>query len=173
MQSENTAKGQPQATGGPGKAPGQPQSTEGHVGKLKKPTARAAISNGRKLLATADGRSCWARYYADTYAGLLTHLGGEGYVSEARRMLCRRAATLECELSWFENELATLRQNDERPDPVEVDNYARWASAQRRVLEALGLDRVARDVTSLSSYIREIESQKADKAEAQDVEADT
>ena len=49
--------------------------------------------------------------------------------------------------------MASLRQNDERPDPVEVDNYVRWASAQRRVLEALGLDRVARPIQNLSQYI--------------------
>lgn len=80
-------------------------------------------------------------------------------------MLCRRAATLECELSWFEDELARLRQNDDRPDPVELDNYARWASAQRRVLEALGLDRVARPVQNLSQYI-EANYSSGDKAKA-------
>ena len=132
----------------------------------RKPQARCAISNGRKLLATADGRSTWARYFSDTYESLLNHLGGDGYVSEPRRMLCRRAATLECELAWFENELAQLRQNDDRPDPVELDTYSRWVGAQRRVLEALGLDRVPRDVTpSLSTYIKQIEAQ------AEDVEA--
>ena len=51
---------------------GQGKPTTGSKGQRLGP----AISNG-KLLASADGRGSWARYFADTLSALLSHAGGE------------------------------------------------------------------------------------------------
>jgi hypothetical protein len=137
---------------------------QGSAAKIKKPMARAAISNGSRLLATADGRSVWARIFQTTYANLIGHLGCEGYVSEPRRLIARRAAIMEVELCFWEDELAQLRKEGVRPDPTEVDNYVRWASAQRRLLEAIGFDRTSRElVPSLATYMRrELEAERVE-----------
>ena len=117
-----------------------------------------------------DGRSIWARMFADYYASLIAQLGGEQIISEARRMLCRRASLFEVELNIIEGELAKLRGQGNmkmlaRKIALEwLAQYTTMVNSQRRVLEAVGLNRVAREVPSLSSYIAEIESRKADAA---------
>ena len=99
--------------------------------------------------------------------------------SASRAGCCADARSLyEVELIIIENQLAELRSKGNlkmlaRRLTLEwLDSYQRMTNSQRRCLEALGLNRAARDVTpTLSTYIREIESQKA-KAQAEDVEAD-
>ena len=92
----------------PRQGPGKPQSTEG-PGRVRKPSARSRVAAGKRLLPSCDGRSIWARMFSDYYANLLAQLGGESMVSEARRMLCRRASLFEVELNIIESELARLR----------------------------------------------------------------
>ena len=166
MPSDTYPTGQPKATGGPDKATGKPQSTQG-PGRVRAPSARARVSSGRKLLVSCDGRSIWARMFADYYASLIAQLGGEQVISEARRMLCRRASLFEVELNIIEGELAKLRGQGNmkmlaRKTALEwLAQYTTMVNSQRRVLEAVGLNRVAREVPTLSSYIAEIESRKA------------
>ena len=118
-------------------------------------------------LSRVDGRSIWARMFADYYASLIAQLGGEQVISEARRMLCRRASLFEVELNIIEGELAKLRGQGNmkmlaRKIALEwLAQYTTMVNSQRRVLEAVGLNRVAREMPSLSSYIAEIESKKA------------
>lgn len=131
--------------------------------RLRKPSARSRVTNGRELLPSADGRSTWARLFTDTYYAMLEHLGGPDFVSEARRMIVRRIAVLEVELIHWEDELAKVRMEGSAPDPFEVDNYVRWSSAQRRHLEALGLDRTARPLESLSTVFAEIAAERKAK----------
>ena len=105
--------------------------------------------------------------FADYYASLIAQLGGEQVISEARRMLCRRASLFEVELNIIEGELAKLRGQGNmkmlaRKTALEwLAQYTTMVNSQRRVLEAVGLNRVAREVPTLSSYIAEIESRKA------------
>ena len=81
-----------------------------------------------------------------------------------------RIAGLETELVHLEDEIGGERVKGYAPSDDRLDLYNRLASAQRRHLEAIGLDRTARElVPTLSTYIREIESQKA-KAQAEDAE---
>ena len=61
-------------------------------------------------------------------------------MSEARFALCKRAAGLECELEQMEGRMSLGEE-------VSLDEYGRAASHLRRILETLGLDRRARDVT--------------------------
>lgn len=83
----------------------------------------------------------------DTLAAMLAHLGGEECASEPQRMLSRRVAALEAELIHLEDGFARCRSEGRAPDTEALDLYSRMSSAQRRMLEAVGLGRVARDVT--------------------------
>ena len=66
-------------------------------------------------------------------------------------MLIRRTAAFEAELVHLEVGFAQARAAGEAPSANSLDLYSRMASAQRRILEACGLRRVARDVTPISS----------------------
>jgi hypothetical protein len=69
-----------------------------------------------------------------------TDLGGVAALSEAQRSLVRRAAGLECELEQMEGRLSL-------GEAVSLDEFGRATSHLRRLLETLGLERKARDVT--------------------------
>ena len=123
-------------------------------GSKMRRSASSRVTNGSDLLPSVDGRSIWARIMRDTIQAMLTHLGGEGYASEPQRMLSRRVGALEAELIFLEDKFARVRTEGGEPDIADLDLYSRMASAQRRHLEAIGLDRVPRDITpSLSEYI--------------------
>jgi hypothetical protein len=72
--------------------------------------------------------------------GHISDLGGRSIVSEAKFALCKRAAGLECELEQMEGRMSLGEE-------INLDSYGRAASHLRRILETLGLDRKARDVT--------------------------
>ena len=80
----------------------------------------------------------------------LSDLGGEAAVSAAERSLVRRIATLTVELERMEERFA----GDGEADPAALDLYSRTSGNLRRLLESLGLQRRARDVTpDLRDYI--------------------
>jgi hypothetical protein len=83
----------------------------------------------------------------DTLGAMMAHLGGEDYASEPQRMLSRRVAALEAELIYLEDGFARCRSEGRGPEMADLDLYSRMASGQRRLLEAIGLTRIARDVT--------------------------
>ncbi|MGB8384818.1 MAG: hypothetical protein WCG47_26855, partial [Dermatophilaceae bacterium] len=59
----------------------------------------------------------------------------------------------------LEDGFARCRSEGHAPDPVDLDFYSRMASAQRRHLEAIGLQRVPRDITpTLDEYLRNKEA---------------
>ena len=130
-----------------------------HTKTRKAPTARSRITNGKELLPDVDGRSVWARLFRDERGALIAHAGGEDRASEPQRMLCRRAAALEAELVHFEAKFAATRAAGDIPTAKDLDLYSRLASAQRRVLEAIGIDRKAFDaVPSLDGYLQQREA---------------
>jgi hypothetical protein len=73
--------------------------------------------------------------------GHVSDLGGRSNLSEAQFALCKRAAGLECELEQMEGRLSL-------GEAVDLDSYGRAGSHLRRMLESLGLERRARDVTA-------------------------
>jgi len=83
----------------------------------------------------------------DIIGSMTNHLGGENNVTEPQRMLVRRVACFEAELVFLEDGFARARSEGHAPDPPDLDLYSRMASAQRRHLEAIGLQRVPRDIT--------------------------
>jgi hypothetical protein len=64
-------------------------------------------------------------------------------VSEAERSIVRRVATLTVELERMEAAFAVAGE----AQPDQLDLYQRTANSLRRLLEAIGLQRRARDVT--------------------------
>jgi hypothetical protein len=123
---------------------------------------RSRITNRNKLLPSISGTSVWARIVRDTMGAMVSHLGGEDHVSETQRLACRRIAVLEVEMIYQEDKMGRVRAEGSEPTSEMLDLYARLGNAQRRFCEALGWQRVPKDVTpSLSSYLQ---ANKADDA---------
>ena len=80
--------------------------------------------------------------------GHVVDAGGRDMISEAQFALCKRAAALECELEQLEGRLSQGEQ-------VSLDSYGRAASHLRRILESLGLERRAVDITRRAQEDRE------------------
>lgn len=127
----------------------------------KKPTARSRITNGNAILPGVDGRSTWIRRLRDLMLLHIEDLGGEDTISEAQRSLIRRVSTLEVELERMEAEFA----NEGAADPKALDLYQRTTGNLRRVLETLGIERKAKDVTpDVRGYLSQTAATKAEAA---------
>lgn len=113
-----------------------------------KPTARSRVTNGSALFSNADGRSVASRRFRDIIAALVSDLGGSDICSEAQLSLCRRAAAMTVALEGREAEMV------DKPDDFDLDEYGRAAGNLRRILETLGLKRVAKPIPDLQDYIR-------------------
>jgi hypothetical protein len=61
-------------------------------------------------------------------------------------IVARRIGTLEAELVFIEDKLATIRAAGGEPDPTIVDLYGRLADRQRRLAEPLQWRRTPRDL---------------------------
>jgi hypothetical protein len=142
----------------PAKRPRRPRKL---ADEPRKPGGRSALSNGR-LLADVDGRGMWARRLADLVALHLSDLGDLDAVSEAERSLVRRVATLEIELEKLEASFAQAGQ----ADPADLDLYSRVSGNVRRILESLGLKRVAKQIDPVADYLRRKREAEAAEAEA-------
>lgn len=116
-----------------------------------RPTGRSRLTNGSHVMPGVDGRSVWARRFRDLMQLHIADLGGDDAVSEAERSIVRRTSAIEVELERMELQFATANA----ATPADLDLYQRASNTMRRHLEALGLKRVARDVTpSLNDYIQ-------------------
>ena len=112
--------------------------------------ARSRLTNRSHVLPGVDGRGAWARRLRDVMALHIGDLGGADLVSEAERSIVRRASTLTVELERLELKFA----QSGGADADEIDLYQRTANSLRRLLEAVGLQRRARDITSLGEILR-------------------
>lgn len=114
---------------------------------------RSAISNGSTILPGVDGRTAWPRRLRDLMGLHLADLGGDDAVSEAERSIVRRAATLTVELERMETVFALAGE----AQPEQIDLYQRTANSLRRLLEAVGLERRARNITpTVEAYVASI-----------------
>jgi hypothetical protein len=117
---------------------------------------RSRITNGKAFVPGVDGRSTWVRRARDVQAQLVQDRGGAGLVSAAETLLMRRAAILEAELERLEGIFAAAGE----ADGGQLGLYQTCANTQRRLLEAIGLERHARDVTpSLEQYATHLRAQ--------------
>jgi hypothetical protein len=99
-----------------------------------------------------DGRSAWIRRCKDLISEHVADLGGEDNTSVAERSLVRRIAVITTELEMMEARFAAAGQADAN----DLDLYQRTAGNLRRLLEAVGLQRRALDVSppNLETYLR-------------------
>ncbi len=107
---------------------------------------RSAVTNGERAFVLGNGCSPWARRQRDLIALHIADLGGEERLSENQLSLCRRAATIETELEMLEGQLSLGKVAD-------LDLYNRLSGNLRRILESLGLERVARPVNDGSQVL--------------------
>jgi hypothetical protein len=110
---------------------------------------RSRVTNGSALLPGVDGRSAWVRRCKDIIEAHLSDLGGEHNTSVAERSLVRRAAVITTELEMMEARFAAAGH----ADPGELDLYQRTAGNLRRLLEAVGLQRRAKPVPDLDTFL--------------------
>ena len=88
-------------------------------------------------------------------------------VSAAERSIIRRIATITVELEWIEQQKFALSRNG--PSAEDLDLYLRGSNSLRRLLESIGLRRVAKDITpTLDDIVREHEAERRDAAEQDD-----
>ena len=118
-----------------------------HAGRRRvrpvKDAGRSKITNGTAFLPGIDGRSAWIRRAKDLIAEHVADLGGPDNTSAAERSITRRIAVLSVELENLEARFATAGS----ASADDLDLYQRTANSLRRLLEAVGLQRRARDVT--------------------------
>ena len=106
-------------------------------------TNRSRVSNGRDWLPGADQRSAPARRYRDLMSEAIADAGGIGQCSQAKLQLIRRLAALSVQLEALEARLAD-------GEALDIAEYTALTSTLVRVVSRLGINRVARDVTSVS-----------------------
>lgn len=103
-----------------------------------KPQARTRAGNGSVVLNNVDGRSIVFRRYREILASLVSDMGGDP--SEAQEQIARRAASLAI---WCESQ----DEGAANGNPIDVAAYTTASNSLRRLLESLGLERKARNVT--------------------------
>lgn len=108
---------------------------------LYKSRARSRITNGTDLLVGIDHRTAWVRRFRDVLA---LHSSDIPNASHAEQALIRRATCLVVECERLE---AKFAETGGATNTKLLDKYQRCANSLRRILETLGLERRARNVT--------------------------
>jgi len=109
-----------------------------------KPVAKAKLMT----IADVDGRTSASRAARDLMSAIEGDLGGADQLSAAERQIIQRAAIVgaileDMEAAWLAG------------GPIDVPTYTALANVQRRHLEAVGIKRTPRDVTSLGQILRD------------------
>jgi hypothetical protein len=119
----------------------------------RSPEQRSAVTNRNALfLENIDERSAFARRFRDVLSLHISDLGGWEAVSEAQASIARRAATITVQLEQIECRFAQVAE----PNDKLADLYSRLSNTLRRLLESIGFERKARDITpdlDLRTYI--------------------
>jgi hypothetical protein len=136
-----------------------------HVSVLpgQRSAQRSAISNGSKLFPGVDHRLPWVRRAKDIINDLTSDKDFD-QVTAAEASLIRRAAVISVELEALECVFALAGRASER----DLDLYTRTTNTLRRVLESIGLERRAKDITppTLADIAREIDAERAEQERA-------
>jgi hypothetical protein len=108
---------------------------------------RSKVTNGEAAYVVGNGCSPWARRQRDLIAIHAQDAGGLETISAARLSLCHRAAALQVQLELMEGQLSLGAE-------VDMDLYGRLSGHLRRILETIGVDRVAKTVPTLDGYLQ-------------------
>ncbi|MBO6776143.1 MAG: hypothetical protein JJ897_11680 [Marinibacterium sp.] len=114
-----------------------------------KPQGATRIGTQGTILQGVDMRTHGGRRFKELCADLVDHLDGDPTAPQFA--IIRRAAALAV---WCEQAEAAQAQGGE----LDVAAYGSAANTMRRLLCELGLERRAKDVTSLSEYIAKREA---------------
>ena len=115
--------------------------------KAKLKHGRSKATNHRDLLPhVADGRLSAARRFRDLVRALISDAGGEDNCSEVKLGLIRRLAAA----TVLSEELEGKAVNGE---PVDINRFCQLASTGLRISCRLGLERLAKPVESLATYL--------------------
>lgn len=121
-----------------------------------KPQARTRVGNGSAVLDGVDGRSVVFRRYREILAQLTSDMGGDP--SEAQQQIARRAAMLAI---WCEGEDTKAAKGQ----AIDIGAYTTASNSLRRLLESIGLERRARNVTpTIKEYMARKAAEKAQAA---------
>jgi hypothetical protein len=112
----------------------------------RKAAQRSRITNGRDVLPDIDGRSGVARRYRDICSAIFVDQGGEDQCSESLKQLIRRFAAAAVLAEQMESRLANGEQ-------IDIQEHATLSSTLVRLAQRIGVDRIPRDVPSLSEYL--------------------
>jgi len=111
------------------------------------------VTKGKRVFVEqlADGRTQWARRWNDIVLLHADDLGGYETLSEAQLSICKRVATLECELEAMEGRKSAGL-------PVDIEVYGRLSGRLCRLLEMVGVKRAARAVDPTGELARAYEA---------------
>ena len=124
-------------------------SSAGRVPAGIRPTKqRSRLTNGTALLPDIDGRSAIARRFKDIASGILADQGGADQCSELRLQLARRFAAAAVLAEQLESRLANGEQ-------IDIQDHALLCSTLARLASRIGIERRARDVTTLADYLQQ------------------
>ena len=111
-----------------------------------KPEFSAGMTPGK--LPNVDGRTWPARRYRELVAAMSSDLGGE--LSTCKAAIVCRAASL---MTWCEQQEAEHANSGK----LDIQVYTTAVNSLRRLLADLGLERVAREVPDLQTWLRKRE----------------
>lgn len=113
----------------------------------------SSVTNGTRMFVDplADGRTVWARRWNDLVLTHANDLGGFDMLSEAQLSICRRASAIECELEAMEGRMA-------QGQPLDVGAYARLTGCLARLLELVGIRRLARPIDPTSELAKALQA---------------
>jgi hypothetical protein len=93
------------------------------------------------------------RRLRDLYEAHVADLGGHDFISEAERVLCRRAAMIVLQCEILETRFA--QTEDCAASSKQLERYVKASGALNRIYALLGTKRRPKDVTpTLDEYLR-------------------
>lgn len=114
---------------------------------------RSAVSNGTYLLDGVDHRSAMMRRLRDLYEAHVSDLGGHDNISEAERVLCRRAAMIVLQTELLEMRFA--KTEDGAASSKQFERYTKATGTLTRLYNTIGVKRRPKDVTpTLDEYLK-------------------
>jgi hypothetical protein len=112
-----------------------------------KAQGRSRVSNGATVfLDEVDGRSVLARRYRDVVNQLVAHMGNDP--SAAQAIIIKRASSI---VVWCERAEAAMANGED----LDIAEFTTATNALRRLLTDLGLERRAKDITTLGQILGE------------------
>jgi hypothetical protein len=125
----------------------------------KKSQARSRVTNGKDVLPGIDGRSPTARRYRDIAVAICIDQGGEDRLSEARVQLIRRFSAAACMAEKLEARLV-------EGGAIDINEHATLCSTMVRIASRIGIDRRARNVSTLKDYLDDVAAEEPSDVDA-------